>query len=89
MTDPMITYRQHRMLHALFHDAGVADRDERLAITSQIVGRAVNTSTELTLAEASNLIDELLQWGMPSRRDVKQQRNVTENLGGESNSWEH
>lgn len=54
-----ITPAQHRLVCALFTEAGVTDRRGRLYVTSEIVGRRVESSADLTLAEASTLIDEL------------------------------
>lgn len=44
---------------ALFNAAGVKDRAARLERTSQIVGRAVGSASELTRAEAHRVIDAL------------------------------
>lgn len=50
---------QGRMQHGQFHALSVEDRDERLHITSVIVGREVTSSSDLTHDEASILIDTL------------------------------
>lgn len=55
----MVTARQVRLLLILFSEAGIRDRDQRLAVTSRLVGRQVHSSNDLTIAEASALIDEL------------------------------
>lgn len=64
----MITDKQLRLLLVLFAEAGVRDRDERLAITGKIIGRTVNTSLDMSIEEASVCIDQLKQWGLPSLR---------------------
>lgn len=70
MTDdeaPRLTPRQLRHVHGLWGQIGM-DRDERLAITSQIIGRKATSSNDLTVAEASVLIDKLHQvLGIPVR----------------------
>jgi hypothetical protein len=38
---------------------GITDRTERLEFTSEIVGRVLTTSTELTRGDASRLIDHM------------------------------
>ena len=54
-----ITDAQLKKLHATYNELGIADRDERLADASFIIGRAVASSSELTKDEASRLIDDL------------------------------
>ena len=54
-----ITRPQSAKLHALFNANGLADRAERLAYTSGLIGRDIATSNELTRDEASRLIDHL------------------------------
>lgn len=49
------TLAQHRRMHALWREAGVTDRGERLALTSRAVGREVTSSKELTIEEATRL----------------------------------
>jgi phage recombination protein Bet len=50
---------QHRHMHKLWKSGGIEDRDERLAVTSVLVGRAVTSSSELTAAEADTVITAL------------------------------
>lgn len=50
---------QNRLMHRMFHDLGISDRDERLEFTSAIVGRVLTSSTELTRGDASRLIDHM------------------------------
>jgi hypothetical protein len=38
-----------------------ADRDNRLAYTNRVVGRELASSNELTIGEASTVIDDLVQ----------------------------
>ena len=59
---PPITEPQRRKIHALFRDKGIADRAERLTYCGQVIGRDVPTSTELTVDEASQIIDHLEQY---------------------------
>lgn len=53
------TEGQNRLMHRMFGDLGITDRAERLEFTSAIVGRVLTSSTELTRADASRLIDHM------------------------------
>lgn len=53
------TAAQKRMMHALFRELEVEGRAARLALTSDVIGRRVASSSELTAAEASILLDDL------------------------------
>lgn len=55
---PMITRPQQRAMHAAMTALGITDRADRLTYASQAIGRVVGTSTELTVDEASRLIDQ-------------------------------
>lgn len=55
MTGP--TERQHRHMHAMWREAGVSDRDDRLALTGAIVGRPLATSNDLDTREADAVIE--------------------------------
>jgi hypothetical protein len=58
--DPdMISRGQSAMMHATFNALGITERADRMAMTSTIIGRQVQTSNELTRAEATRLLDEL------------------------------
>lgn len=50
---------QRSKIMASFTDAGIEDRSERLAITSAIVGRWLESSNELTHGDASKVIETL------------------------------
>lgn len=54
-----ITAAQMKALHAGLNAAGVSDRASGLAYISEEVGRTVETSKDLTKAEASKVIDAL------------------------------
>jgi hypothetical protein len=53
------TTAQNRAMHALFREAAVTDRDERLKLTGLLLGRDIDTSAGLTSADASTVIDAL------------------------------
>lgn len=56
----LLSSKQRGMMLALFDQAGIEDRDERLDITRRIIGRAdLDTANKLTSAEASTVIDTL------------------------------
>jgi hypothetical protein len=61
--EPPATDAQKRQLFALMRDVGLttADRDNRLAYTNRVVGRELASSNELTIGEASTVIDDLVQ----------------------------
>lgn len=62
MKDQPADDKQHRRMHALWRDAGIADRDERLAYTAEWIGREVESSKELTAGDADRLIAKLTDW---------------------------
>jgi hypothetical protein len=57
-----ITKAQQNHMHALFNAAGLGKehRDARLAYTRDVIGREIETSNALTVAEASAVIDALV-----------------------------
>lgn len=61
-TDEPPTPAMNRKMHALFRDANLTDRDDRLTVTGHILGMELDTSTGLTKTEAGKLIDQLEQW---------------------------
>jgi len=56
-----LTPAQSKALHASFGDAGIKDRDARLDYCRNLIGRELTTSSDLTRAEASKVIDALKQ----------------------------
>ena len=54
-----ITQDQLKKLHASFNDAGITAREARLKYASKIAGRALESSNDLTKAEASKVIEAL------------------------------
>lgn len=59
----MVTQAQHRKMHALWRKLGYegeANRDNRLAIASKILGSAIESTAELTRDDATRLIDALV-----------------------------
>lgn len=52
---------QMRMIHASYNELGMADRDERLADVSGVVGRDVESTSDLTKDEAKRLLDDLVR----------------------------
>jgi hypothetical protein len=57
----LINAGQSAKMHALFNGMGITkdERAERLAITAQVIGHDITTSSELTKAEATQVIDHL------------------------------
>lgn len=57
------TDKQRRHMHALWRKTPLAeDRAARIAFTAEIVGRAVESSKDLTAAEANAVIERLNRW---------------------------
>lgn len=54
-----VTSAQMKKLHAIFTQAGIGGRNDRIRISSEVVGRQLGSSSELTKDEASVLIDTL------------------------------
>lgn len=51
--------QQRAKIMAAFGQVGISDRDERLDLTSRIVGRRLSSANELTSTEAGTLIETL------------------------------
>lgn len=59
---PMITDKQRPKMHALFREKGIETREARLAYAEHIAQREVKSSLDLTMEEASRVIDALEAW---------------------------
>lgn len=58
--EPLATEAQKKRIFATMHDLGsFDDRENRLAYVSTVVGRPIESSNDLTVAEAARLIDQL------------------------------
>jgi hypothetical protein len=59
--DPPATGAMQRQIFALMRDVGMPadDRDGRLAYTVRVIGRTIGSSTDLTIGEAGQVIDDL------------------------------
>lgn len=49
----------HKRMHALWREADITDRDERLKFTAEIVGRPIESSSTLTAGEAEQVVSRL------------------------------
>lgn len=58
-----ITAPQRAKLMAVFGELGIADRGERLDISSKVISRNLGSANELTVQEAKKLIDTLEEAG--------------------------
>jgi hypothetical protein len=59
IVDDFITESQSKRLHVLLGKADVRDRDQKLALVSEIVGRDIASTGELTKAEAKQVMDSV------------------------------
>jgi len=50
---------QMRRMFALFNERGFDDRDYRLRFASQVIGRPIESARDLTMSEASQLMDAI------------------------------
>jgi len=55
-------HSQRKQMFALFSEADITDRDERLAYASEVVGRTVASTRELTADEVATVIDRLRRY---------------------------
>lgn len=53
---------QNRKMHAQFREIGLAEREDRLAVTGAILGFTLDSSASLTSSEASKVIDTIDGW---------------------------
>jgi hypothetical protein len=54
-----ITAQQSKLMHTLMSQAGIVDREDRLAFASTAIGRTIGSSKELTRQEAATVIEVL------------------------------
>lgn len=59
-TEPRITESQRALIQANFRALGIAGHDERTAYESDLLGRAVPSTNDLSVTEASVVIDALI-----------------------------
>jgi hypothetical protein len=59
VTQTPISKPQLAKLHAIFGEMGITDRESRLSTVSNLVGRHVESSNDLSKAEAMTLIDQI------------------------------
>lgn len=64
-----ITDPQMAKMHACFNDVGITERDDRLAYAAEVIGRDITTSKELTVGEASAVIEALVADASGEPRD--------------------
>lgn len=66
---PLVTDAQLKRMAVGFRQAGIVERDDRLAFASKVVGRDIDTSKALTVAEARLVIDALVPLERTDMRD--------------------
>lgn len=57
--EPGITPQQSKALHAAFTAAGITEREQRLAYCRNLTGADIDSSNDLTKAQASDVLDAL------------------------------
>jgi hypothetical protein len=68
--DPLAaTIGQRKVMFALWKEAGVVDRETRLKVSSDMLGRVIESSLTLSRRDASIIIDSLLFEGPPTVTD--------------------
>jgi hypothetical protein len=76
-----INKAQSAKLHALLNEAGLGNRDDGLALLSQLLGRDVDTTKTLTKTEASFCIDSIDQ-KLARQATIQQQDSATDSGDG-------
>jgi len=69
--DPPATAPQNRRMHAIFRQLDLTDRNDRLTVTSHILGYPLTTSAGLTRNEATQLLDQLETWQIHNEADER------------------
>ncbi len=62
-----ISPAQSRAMHAAFTQAGVKDRDQRLALVREMTGREIGSSLDLSYREAAKVLSTLHQQSAAAR----------------------
>lgn len=71
VADEPASTAQNRKMHALFREAQISERADRLAVTSYILGFQLDTSAHLTVPEANKLIDTMERWKQEGVTDTE------------------
>lgn len=82
--EPTWSPDQRAKMMAGFTGLGVEDRAERLQITCDLIGRKIESANELTMKEASSVIDSLEQCKTRDDLEAIIQATVAHREGGES-----
>lgn len=61
--EPMVSEGQRKRMAVEMRKAGIVDRQERLSFVSDVVGREVQSGNDLTMREASRVIDAVIAYG--------------------------
>lgn len=72
---------QRTKLHATLQEIGISDRDRKLDYCSDIIGRPVESTNDLTVSEASQIIDLAERYGTEIPQVVGDQGGQGHNLG--------
>jgi hypothetical protein len=75
--EPLASEQQKRRMFALFRERGMQDRGERLAWASDLLGRELKSSNELTVSEASRLMEALEQQQAAPPASAAQQAHLS------------
>lgn len=59
MNQQPATPAQHKLMFALWAKAGIRDRNQRIMLTCNIIGREIESSRDLTITEGIRIIDRL------------------------------
>jgi hypothetical protein len=57
---PSLSADQRKKMHATFNELGITEREARLKWSGEVIGRPVESSNDLTVAEASQVIEALV-----------------------------
>jgi hypothetical protein len=74
--EPKLNQAQSRKMFALFRDTGLEAREDRLAYAMAVIGRQLESSTELTVSEAGRVIDALEQRNQRTNDTTQEQATI-------------